>query len=66
MPDSGSRRILVSNLLDGWSQSIEHDEARAEQLLLDVFRDNGEFAEAHTSWGCFVECRGVWLILKSN
>ena len=54
----GIGRILVSNLLDGWSQSIEQDEARAEQLLFDVFRDNGEFAEAHTIMGMLRRMQG--------
>ena len=54
----GIGRILVSNLLDGWSQSIEQDEARAEQLLLDVLRDNGESAEAHTIMGMLRRMQG--------
>src|SRR6516162_762324 len=32
----GVARILVGNMIDGWSSSFQHDEARAEQLLLEA------------------------------
>jgi adenylate cyclase len=38
----GIAAVLVSNILDGWSHSSEPDIVRAEQLLLEVLRDDAE------------------------
>ena len=38
----GIAAVLVSNILDGWSHSSEPDKVRAEELLLEVLRDDAE------------------------
>jgi adenylate cyclase len=55
-PDSALARIgianvLISNILEGWSTSIEADTARAEQLLLEALQGDTDIAQAHTYMG---------------
>jgi adenylate cyclase len=46
---------LVINLLDGWSGSPLEDQARAEQLLLEVLEHDSNLAKSR--WVCFAEFR---------
>ena len=39
--------VLVSNVGEGWSRSTEEDKVRAEQLLLDVLRDDANLPDGH-------------------
>jgi adenylate cyclase len=48
----------VGNILDRWSQSSEHDEARAEQLLIEILRDDDDSPEAHTYMGMLRRVQG--------
>jgi adenylate cyclase len=50
--------VLISNILDRWSQSSEHDEARAEQLLIEILRDDDDSPEAHTYMGMLRRVQG--------
>jgi adenylate cyclase len=55
-PESSSARIgialaLVSNLSYGWSDSFQEDEARAEQLLLEVRAADASDITAHVVMG---------------
>jgi adenylate cyclase len=50
--------VLVANVADGWSTSIEEDEARAERLLLDVSRVNADVPEAHACLGVLRRLQG--------
>jgi TolB-like protein/Tfp pilus assembly protein PilF len=43
----GIAGVLINNVTQGSSQSVEHDLARAEQLLLDVLRDDADIADCH-------------------
>jgi adenylate cyclase len=51
-PESGGARlgiatVLVANLANGWSRSIEQDEARVDTLLRDVLRVSADGALSH-------------------
>jgi DNA-binding winged helix-turn-helix (wHTH) protein/TolB-like protein/Flp pilus assembly protein TadD len=51
-PESGGARLgmaaaLVANLTNGWSRSIEQDEARVDTLLRDVLRVSADGALSH-------------------
>lgn len=52
--------VLVANLSNGWSESIEQDEARVERLLLDVpeVSMNGAGARAHGVKGVLRRLQG--------
>ncbi len=50
--------VLVANVADGWSKSIEADEARAERLLLDVSRVNADVPEVHACLGVLRRLQG--------
>lgn len=54
----GMAAALISNVLDGWSTSIQQDEARAEQLLLEVLRGNADISRAHAYMGMLRRCQG--------
>ncbi len=56
---SGIAGVLVGNIGDGWSQSVEHDLAYAEQLLLDVLSDNADIPDCHGHLGLVrrLQCR---------
>jgi adenylate cyclase len=54
----GISTVLISNLLDGWSQSLREDEARAEQLLLEVLQDDAGIPDIHTSTGMLRRLQG--------
>jgi adenylate cyclase len=47
----GIAGALVNIVWDGWSQSVEHDTAHAEQLLLDVLREDADNPECHEFMG---------------
>src|SRR5439155_15895503 len=47
----GIARILVGNVADGWSSSVQQDEARAEQLLLEVLERDANRPIAHEALG---------------
>jgi adenylate cyclase len=47
----GIANVLIANILDAWSTSIEDDTIRAEQLLLEALRGDTEIAQAHTCMG---------------
>src|SRR5262249_17892777 len=44
-------KILVSNLVQGWSNSFEQNSARAERLLLDALERDTSLAKAHATMG---------------
>jgi adenylate cyclase len=50
--------VLVANVADGWSRSIKEDEARAERLIFDVFRVDGNVPEAHACLGILRRLQG--------
>ena len=54
----GIAAVLVSNIMEGWSQSAEPDSARAEQLLLDVLRDDAELSDGHLYMGSLRRLQG--------
>ena len=54
----GVSTVLISNLLDGWSESVKQDEARAEQLLLEVLHDDAGIPDAHASTGMLRRLQG--------
>jgi DNA-binding winged helix-turn-helix (wHTH) protein len=54
----GMAAALIGNVLDGWSTSIQQDEARAERLLLEVLRGNADISRAHAYMGMLRRCQG--------
>jgi adenylate cyclase len=54
----GIAAVLVSNVMEGWSQSAQPDSARAEQLLLDVLRDDAELSDGHLYMGLLRRLQG--------
>jgi class 3 adenylate cyclase/TolB-like protein/tetratricopeptide (TPR) repeat protein len=50
--------VLVSNVLDGWSSTPEHDKQRADRLLRGILDDNGEDADARTYMGMLRRLQG--------
>jgi Tfp pilus assembly protein PilF len=62
-PDSIEARLgiataLVGALTNGWSQTIEQDEARAETLLLDVMQAGTDEARVHNIYGTLRRLQG--------
>jgi DNA-binding winged helix-turn-helix (wHTH) protein/tetratricopeptide (TPR) repeat protein len=62
-PESGGARlgiatVLVANLANGWSRSIEQDEARADALLRDVLEVSTDFGLAHGIKGSLRRIQG--------
>jgi adenylate cyclase len=47
----GLAKILVSNLVQGWSSSFEQNSARAEKLLLEALERDTSLAKAHATMG---------------
>jgi adenylate cyclase len=47
----GIARILVGNMVDGWSSSFQQDEARAEQLLLEAVERDANNSTARATMG---------------
>jgi cytochrome c-type biogenesis protein CcmH/NrfG len=47
----GLATILAGNLTFGWSGSTENDEAKAEQLLVEVIEGGGRLSMAHYAMG---------------
>jgi adenylate cyclase len=47
----GLARILVANVADGWSSSVQQDQARAEQFLLEAFERDANSSMAHLVMG---------------
>jgi tetratricopeptide (TPR) repeat protein len=47
----GIARILVGNMVDGWSSCFQQDEARAEQLLLEAVERDANSAMARATMG---------------
>jgi adenylate cyclase len=50
---------LISNLLDGWSRSLGQDQARAEELLLEVLERDSNLANAHFAMGILRRSQGA-------
>jgi adenylate cyclase len=55
-PDSvdamiGLAMVLLSNVMDGWSESPEQDQERAERLLLEALERNASSSIAHYAMG---------------
>jgi adenylate cyclase len=62
-PDSirarlGIAAVLVSNILEGWSHTPALDSARAEQLLVDVLRDDADLSDGHLYMGSLRRLQG--------
>jgi adenylate cyclase len=62
-PDSigarmGVAGVLISNLLNGWTEAPEHDSARAERLLTGILHDDADNAEAHSYMGSLRRIQG--------
>jgi TolB-like protein/Tfp pilus assembly protein PilF len=47
----GVATVLVGNVIDGWSKSLEHDQERAERLLLEALEQNASSSMAHYAMG---------------
>jgi adenylate cyclase len=47
----GLARILVANVADGWSSSVQQDQERAEQFLLEAFERDANSSMAHFVMG---------------
>jgi len=47
----GIARILVGNMVDGWSSSFQQDEARAEKLLLEAVDHDANSSAARATMG---------------
>jgi adenylate cyclase len=47
----GIARILVANVADGWSSSVQQDQARAEQFLLEAVERDANSSMAHFVMG---------------
>jgi tetratricopeptide (TPR) repeat protein len=47
----GLARILVANVADGWSSSVQQDQARAEQFLLESLERDANSSMAHLVMG---------------
>jgi TolB-like protein/Tfp pilus assembly protein PilF len=47
----GMARVLVENLVQGWSNFFEQDSARAERLLLEVLERHTRLSPAHLTMG---------------
>jgi adenylate cyclase len=54
----GIAGVLVGNVGEGWSQSVEHDLARAEQILLDVLRDDADIPQGRGYMGLLRRLQG--------
>jgi adenylate cyclase len=54
----GIAGVLVSNVLDGWSQAPEQDKARSLQFLTEIIRDDAGNAEAHAYMGMLCRVQG--------
>jgi adenylate cyclase len=50
---------LVANLLDGWSRSLRHDQARAQELLLEALEQDSNLANAHFAMGILCRSQGA-------
>jgi len=50
---------LVANLLDGWSRSLRHDQARAQELLLEALEQDSNLANAHFAMGILRRSQGA-------
>ena len=50
--------VLVGNLANGWSYTIEQDKARAEALLLEVLQAGTDSAVMHTIKGTLRRLQG--------
>jgi adenylate cyclase len=50
---------LIVTLLDGWSRSSQQDQARAEQLLLEVLEQDSNLAKAHFAMGMLRRIHGA-------
>jgi adenylate cyclase len=47
----GIAGMLVANVTDGWSSSVQHDAAQAEQLLLEALERDANCARGHERLG---------------
>ena len=47
----GIATILTGNISDGWSRSVQADQERAEQLLLEIFEQDANRSMAHSARG---------------
>jgi adenylate cyclase len=47
----GIATVLVANVGESWSSSVEQDKTRAEQLLLDALERDANIASAHFAMG---------------
>jgi adenylate cyclase len=54
----GISAMLITNILEGWSQSAWEDMARAEPLLIDVLRRDSDNPEAHIYMGVLRRLQG--------
>jgi adenylate cyclase len=54
----GISGVLVGNVGEGWSQSVEQDLARAEELLLDALSDDADIPEGRGLMGLLRRLQG--------
>jgi adenylate cyclase len=47
----GIASVLVFNIIEGWSTSVQQDQARAEQLLLEAIERDASRSSAHLAMG---------------
>lgn len=58
--------MLVTNVLEGWSDSVEQDKSRAERLLVEVLHDDADFPSGHAFVGLLRRLQGRLLDSKSE
>jgi DNA-binding winged helix-turn-helix (wHTH) protein/TolB-like protein len=54
----GLAHLLTAQLTHGWSRTVEHDEARAEVLLMDAFQSDSDIPAAHGIRGTLRRLQG--------
>jgi len=54
----GIARVLITNVAEGWSQSVDQDLTRAEYFLQDVLRDDADNPECHNIMGLLRRLQG--------
>ena len=50
--------VLVSNVFEGWSRTAEQDKARAEELLLEVLREDANLPDGYVYMGLLRRLQG--------
>jgi adenylate cyclase len=54
----GIANVLITNILEGWSTSVEEDTVRAEHLLLQALDGDTDISQVHTYMGMLRRIQG--------